>query len=84
MPSSIWPSEGIFIDANASQRVAYAQVHTLEQLNDPAYAKYTVQQLKEDSGLEDAHRKNVSQWRKHFMKDFLEQETAVLREVYAG
>ena len=83
MPSSIWPAEGIFIDANASQRVAYAQVHTLEQLNEPANAKYTVQQLKEDSSLEDAHKANVTQWKNHFMKGFMNQETSVLKEVYA-
>jgi hypothetical protein len=81
IPSSIWPSEGIFIDANGAQRAAYAQSYTLEQLNNPTYSKYTVQQLNETSSLEDAHKANVTQWRNHFMNNFLEQETALLRQL---
>ncbi len=77
-PSSLWPAEGIFVDVNGAQRVAYAQGNTLAQLEDPVHETYTVQQLTPNSSLMDAHTASVRQWANHFMKGFVKQEIAIL------
>ena len=73
-PSSIWPAEGIFVDSNGAQRVAYAQSHSLTELDTSPLSKYTVQQLSPATLLAQAHIANVEQWSTYFMEDFLRQE----------
>src|SRR3989344_182980 len=74
-PTSIWPQEGIFIDADGSQRHAYCQKYTLEELRLKDKEVYTVQHLKGKEDFVDSYKKGAQSWWNRFGENFLQEET---------
>lgn len=74
-PSSIWPSESIFLDADGAQRLPYAQTNTLDQLHkNPELDKYTVNKLKGDEKFDDMYENQVNKYWENFGKNCLKKE----------
>ena len=87
-PQSIWPSEGILVDSDGAQRVAYSQPYTLAEhsagkdKNGRDITGYTVQKLVPNSNLVEAHHKVVDHWWEHFGKKYLKEESTLFKKVY--
>jgi len=81
-PSSIWPQESIFIDADVTYRVAYAHQFTLRQLRmKPELKKFTVTQITPESNLQEIYEQTVDHWWQYFGKEFLQKEQEIFKAI---
>jgi len=80
-PVSIWPQEGIVIDADSSYRMAYSQQFTLKQLrSDQDKQKFLVQQLTPTSNYIEAYQNCVNKWWKNFGYKYFYQEVELFKK----
>lgn len=80
-PTSLWPSEEIFIDADATYRITLAHKNTIEELRSlRKLEKYTAMQLTNTTNLKQAYAQCVNQWWKFFGKNIIQKEFSMLQK----